>query len=196
MGDHYVSKFPLTSVPGHYFKNTSIMKAFIAVLAVLSYSAFVSTFELVSSATAGLSVPLLAVGGASAGTTAATVIPTITAIAGGAITLKALGLLLSSTGRSKRATSDEDGLTFAFIAQSEPQACYRRLICDLATGQLPKSENDVIVSLFDGKKADVTSAKFDFDTAAEVGKALKNVDACEIRYSCPFKGEQIVKLIS
>ena len=55
---------------------------------------------------------------------------------------------------------------------------------------------DVIVSLFDGKKADVTSAKFDFDTAAEVGKALKNVDACEIRYSCPFKGEQIVKLIS
>merc|ERR1711963_26889 len=66
----------------------------------------------------------------------------------------------------------------------------------LATGQLPKSENDVIVSLFDGKKADVTSAKFDFDTAAEVGKALKNVDACEIRYSCPFKGEQIVKLIS
>jgi len=173
------------------------MKAFIAVLAVLSYSAFVSTFELVSSATAGLSVPLLAVGGASAGTTAATVIPTITAIAGGAITLKALGLLLSSTGRSKRATSDEaDGLTFAFISQTEPQACYRRLICDLATGQMPKSENDVIVKLFDGKKADVTSAKFDFDTAAEVGKALKNVDACEIRYSCPFKGEQILKLIN
>merc|ERR1712088_1299904 len=192
---HYVSKFPPTSLTGHYFI-TSNMKAFIAVLAVLSYSAIVSTFELVSSATAGLSVPLLAVGGASAGTTAAAVIPTLTAIAGGAITLKALGLLLSSSARSKRSTDQEDGLTFAFIAQSEPQACYRRLICDLATGEMPKSENDDIVSLFDGNKADVTSAKFDFDTAAEVGKALKNVDACEIRYSCPFKGEQIVKLLN
>merc|ERR1712088_771935 len=171
---HYVSKFPPTSLTGHYFI-TSNMKAFIAVLAVLSYSAIVSTFELVSSATAGLSVPLLAVGGASAGTTAAAVIPTLTAIAGGAITLKALGLLLSSAGRSKRSTDEQDGLTFAFISQSEP---------------------DVIVKLFDGKKADVTSAKFDFDTAAEVGKALKNVDACEIRYSCPFKGEQILKLLN
>merc|ERR1712209_78751 len=184
-GSLYVSKFPPTSLTGHYFITTK-MKAFIAIFAVLSYSAIVSTFELVSSATAGLSVPLLAVVGASTGTTAAAVIPTLTA----------LGLLLSSTGRSKRSTDEQDGLTFAFIAQSEPQACYRRLICDLATGQVPKSENDVIVKLFDGKKADVTSAKFDFDTAAEVGKALKNVDACEIRYSCPFKGEQILKLIS
>merc|ERR1711902_269476 len=171
MGDHSRFKVFAKHQPGQKHHITK-MKAFIAIFAVLSYSAIVSTFELVSSATAGLSVPLLAVGGASTGTTAAAVIPTLTAIAGGAITLKALGLLLSSSGRSKRSTDEQDGLTFAFIAQSEPQACYRRLICDLATGQVPKSENDVI------------SAKFDFDTAAEVGKALKNVDACEIRYSC------------
>merc|ERR1712109_240641 len=175
MGDHSRFKVSAKHQPGQKHHITK-MKAFIAIFALLSALAVTRAFELVSSATAGLSVPLLAVGGA--------------------ITLKALGLLLSSAGRSKRSTDEEDGLTFAFIAQSEPQACYRRLICDLATGQMPKSENDVIVSLFDGKKADVTSAKFDFDTAAEVGKALKNVDACEIRYSCPFKGEQIVKLIS
>merc|ERR1712031_37619 len=187
MGDHSRFKVSAKHQPGQKHHITK-MKAFIAIFALLSALAVTRAFELVSSATAGLSVPLLAVGGAAA------VIPTITAIAGGAITLKALGLLLSSAGRSKRSTDEEDGLTFAFIAQSEPQACYRRLICDLATGQMPKSENDVIVSLFDGKKADVTSAKFDFDTAAEVGKALKNVDACEIRYSCPFNGEQIVKL--
>ena len=76
------------------------------------------------------------------------------------------------------------------------KACYRRLICDLATGQMPKSENDIIVKLFDGKKAPVTSPKFDFDTAAEVGKALKSVQQCELRYSCPLDGEQISKLIS
>merc|ERR1711928_279545 len=135
------------------------------------------TFELVSSATAGLSVPLLAIGGAGAGTAASTILPTITAIAGGAITLKAIGLLTGSAGlnaaRGKRSAEQQaevDSFTFAFLAQSEPQACYRRLICDLATGQLPK---------------------FDIDTAAEVGKSVKNVQACEIRYSCPLTGEQI-----
>ena len=61
---------------------------------------------------------------------------------------------------------------------------------------MPKSENDIIVKLFDGKKAPVTSPKFDFDTAAEVGKALKSVQQCELRYSCPLDGEQISKLIS
>merc|ERR1711963_705797 len=148
MGDHSRFKVSAKHQPGQKHHITK-MKAFIAIFALLSALAVTRAFELVSSATAGLSVPLLAVGGASTGTTAAAVIPTITAIAGGAITLKAHGLLLSSAGRSKRSTDEEDGLTFAFIAQS------------------------------------------DFDTAAEVGKALKNVDACEIRYSCPFKGEQI-----
>merc|ERR1712001_161644 len=102
-------------------------------------------------------------------------------------------------GRGKRSAEEQvevDGITFSFLAQSEPQACYRRLICDLATGQMPKSDNDIIVKLFDGKKSAVTSPKFDYDTAAEVGKALKNVQACEVRYSCPFKGEQIVKLLN
>ena len=180
------------------------MKAFVAVLAVLSFAAIATAFELVSSTTAGLSIPLLAVGGASTGTTAAAIIPTITAIAGGALVLKAVGALTGSSvipglplkKRSADEQSQQDELTFAFLAQSEPQACYRRLICDLATGQLPQSENDIIVKLFDGKKADVTSPRFDFDTAAEVGKALKNVDACEIRYSCPFKGEQIIKFLN
>ena len=102
------------------------MKAFIAIFALLSALAVTRAFELVSSATAGLSVPLLAVGGASTGTTAATVIPTLTAIAGGAITLKALSALLGSAGinagRGKRSTEEQDDITFHFIGQTEPQA--------------------------------------------------------------------------
>merc|ERR1712223_1635948 len=193
MGDHL--RFKVSANKSTKANFNIKMKAFIAVLAVLSFAAIATAFELVSSTTAGLSIPLLAVGGASTGTTAAAIIPTITAIAGGALVLKAVGALTGSSlpglplkKRSADEQSQQDELTFAFLAQSEPQACYRRLICDLATGQLPQSENDIIVKLFDGKKADVTSPRFDFDTAAEVGKALKNVDACEIRYSCPFKG--------
>jgi hypothetical protein len=127
---------------------------------------------------------------------AAGTVGAVAAVGGAALLLKAAALLALRESRGKRATENELDLAFVTIAAAEPQACDRRLICDLATGQVPKSENDVIVKLFDGKKADVTSAKFDFDTAAEVGKALKNVDACEIRYSCPFKGEQIIKLIN
>merc|ERR1712241_1391953 len=194
MGDHL--RFKVSANKSTKANFNIKMKAFIAVLAVLSFSAFATAFELVSSATAGLSIPLLAVGGASTGTTAAAIIPTITAMAGGALTGSSVIPGLPLKKRSADEQSQQDELTFAFLAQSEPQACYRRLICDLATGQLPQSENDIIVKLFDGKKADVTSPRFDFDTAAEVGKALKNVDACEIRYSCPFKGEQIIKFLN
>ena len=102
------------------------MKAFIAILSALCAIAITHAFDIVSSTTAGLSVPLLAVGGAGTGTTAAAVIPTLTAIAGGAITLKALSALLGSAGinagRGKRSTEEQDDITFHFIGQTEPQA--------------------------------------------------------------------------
>merc|ERR1711972_1011954 len=77
MGDHSRFKVSAKHQPGQKHHITK-MKAFIAIFALLSALAVTRAFELVSSATAGLSVPLLAVGGASTGTTAAAVIPTIT----------------------------------------------------------------------------------------------------------------------
>ena len=118
---------------------------------------------------------------------------TTAGLALGVVALKGLalaGLLIAS--RSRRAAVEIDSADTAFYAlsASEPAQCYRRLICDLATGQMAKSENDIIVNLFD-KDTAIESPKFEFATAAKLGKSHKNVAACELRYSCPLTGEQI-----
>merc|ERR1712060_465179 len=119
----------------------------------------------------------------------------VSALVGGAVLLKAVGVLIAETTRRKRSTAEEDNSekAFAFIAANEPAACYKRLICDLATGSLPASENEVILANFN-KDVPITSVKYDFAIAANLGKALRNVEACEVRYSCPLTGEQINQL--
>jgi len=118
-------------------------------------------------------------------------------LTGGVILLKglALGALVVAASRHRREalSVEQSDSAFSVLAASEPAQCYRRLICDLATGGLEKSENDVIVNLFN-KDASIESAKFEFVTAAKIGKKHKSVQTCELRYSCPLTGEQIQKL--
>jgi len=80
-------------------------------------------------------------------------------------------------------------------AALEPAQCYRRLVCDLATGSMPKSENLALLNLFN-KPASIDSPRFDFNTAAAVGKQARSVSLCEVRYSCPLTGAQIDKLFA
>jgi len=175
------------------------MKAFVAVLAVFGLLAMTEALlipTVVASSTLGLTVPLI--GGSSA--TLGAILPTATALAGGALLLKSVAVLAASGAgglRLKRSAEDEEQseTAFAYIAQSEPQACYRRLICDLATGGLPASDNDIILAAFN-EEVPATSTKFEYAIAAQVGKALKDVQACELRYSCPLTGQQINKLFN
>ena len=116
-------------------------------------------------------------------------------VLGGALLLKGLAigaLAIAAASRNRRAALEIDSGDSAFLAlaQSEPAQCYRRFICDLATGEMPKSDNDIITSLFN-KDTSIESPKFDFATAAKVGKATQKVAACELRYSCPLTGAQI-----
>ena len=129
----------------------------------------------------------LVIGGASAGTTAA--------VLGGALLIKGLALgavALAAASRNRRAALEIDSGDAAFLtlAQAEPAQCYRRFICDLATGEMPKSDNDIITKLFD-KDTPIESPKFEFATAAKLGKTVQKVQACELRYSCPLTGAQI-----
>lgn len=142
--------------------------------------------------------------GTAAGTTAAATGTTIAltggvaaplAVAGGVVLLKALALgAIASQNRGKRSTEEDQDAGFALIAQVEPAACYRRLICDLATGKAAHSDKDVIMSLFENDATSIESPKFEFSTAAKLGKHLKNIEACELRYSCPITGEALTKL--
>ena len=142
---------------------------------------------------------LLGTGGGAATAVGSTVFLTASGatVLGGIALLKGLAVASVLSNRAKRqaVAIDETDLAFSAIAASEPAQCYRRLICELATGANPKSDNDIILSLFN-KKTSPQSPKFPFAAAAALGKQLKNVQSCEIRYSCPLSGAQIQKLIN
>lgn len=126
--------------------------------------------------------------------TAGTVAP-LAAVIGAGILLKSAALLAISAGnRGKRSINDDTDAIFSTISAAEPASCIRQLICDLAVGEQP-SEYDVILSLFD-KDTPATSPKFDFAVAATLGKELKSVEACELRYSCPLSSSEIQNLIN
>merc|ERR1719282_946525 len=128
-------------------------------------------------------------------TTAATGLFAVVGIA------KAIGIGLLArelASRSKRDVSGPSTLgkesSFSIISQLEPAQCYRRLVCDVATGKMPADESDnVILAPFEGasvKDADITSQSFDFLVAAEAGRQFQSVEKCELRYTCPLSSTQ------
>ena len=131
--------------------------------------------------------------------TAGTVVP-VAAVIGGAILLKSLALLaVSPSGqrflRGKRSVNAEDNdILFSTIAASEPSSCVRQLICDLATGE-HETDYDVILSLF-STDTPATSPKYDFAVAAALGKELKSLEACELRYTCPISSSEIMNALN
>merc|ERR1711981_707725 len=121
-------------------------------------------------------------------------------LTGGVLLLKGLAvagiaIAASRRGRREALAVEEQDAAFSVLATNEPAQCYRRLICDLATGAMPKSDNDVILALFK-KDTSIESPKFEFATAAKLGKMVKDIQLCEVRYSCPLTGEQINKLLN
>ena len=120
------------------------------------------------------------------------------AVVGGAILLKSLVLLSASrAGRGKRSVGEETNpnseALFTILSTAEPSSCIRQLICDIATGERP-TDYDIILSLFN-EDTPATSPKFDFAVAAAVGKEVKSLEACELRYSCPLSSTDILNAL-
>ena len=155
----------------------TIVSAVVAVLSVGSANALFGADIITATGTSsGLGTSVILASGAG--------VPTAAAVIGAGLLLKAGALLLINQSRSKRSAEDTDAI-FTTIAAAEPASCVKQLICDIATGTNP-SENDIILSLFESETP-VTSPKFDFAVAATLGKQLKSVEACELRYTCPVK---------
>ena len=115
------------------------------------------------------------------------------ALLGGVAILKGALLGLAARRGKRSAVEQEEEGVYAILAAQEPAQCYRRLICDLSAGAIP--DNDKLVTLFNGEVSPV-SAKFEFATAAKVGKMVKSAQACEVRYSCPLSTNEIQKLFN
>ena len=121
------------------------------------------------------------------------------AILGAAALLAALAAGRGGGGRrhrGKRSIEEQRNLELelAVLSQIEPEQCFRRLVCDLATGRMPPSQNDIIASLFEEAEGiNVTSALFEYAVATKLGKVAKDIASCELRYRCPFTGAQILE---
>ena len=160
---------------------------FAATLAVAALSVAEATIILGTTAAAGTAVTF--------GTPATLALgDTVGVLALGAgIVLK--GLVIGAGLRRGKRSADLDNEDAAFLVlnNSEPAQCYRRLICDMAAGAVP--DQDKILSLFNTEVSPV-SPKFEYVTAAKVGKLVKNAGLCEIRYSCPLNSQEIAKLFN
>jgi len=160
------------------------------------------TFALAALAMASVAEGYFFFGGAGVAGTALTVGGGGAGLAlGGAVILKGLVIgaaLLASRSRGRKhgkrsADIDDQDAAFLVLNSSEPAQCYRRLICDMAAGAIP--DQDKILSLFTTDVSPV-SPKFEYSTAAKVGKLVKNANLCEIRYSCPLSTAEISKVFA
>jgi len=182
MGHNLCSKFPQITHLKYQPSYTNKMNPAVVISAVVAVLSCAEATDLVT----GTGALFTGTGGTHlllAGGTAGAVAP-VAAVVGAGILLKAAALAVLNSSRKKRSAEDNDAI-FTTIAAAEPASCVKQLICDIATGQQP-SENDIILSLFNNDTP-VTSPKFEYAIAATLGKQLKSVEACELRYTCPVK---------
>jgi len=151
-----------------------------AALAVLALTSVAQGTLIIGTVAAGTAVTVSA-GAATLG------------LLGGVVLLKGLLLGAIAARRGKRSAEDSQDAAFAVLTNAEPAQCYRRLICDLAAGAIP--DNDKILNLFNTEVSPI-SPKFEYATAAKVGKLVKNAGLCEVRYSCPLSTAEISKVFA
>ena len=154
---------------------------FVATLAIVALSSVADATIVVGTvATTGTAVTLSSASLASLG------------ILGGVAILKGI-LIAGALSRSKRSAESNDEAVFTVLNNAEPAQCYHRLICDLAAGAIP--DNNGILGLFNNEASPV-SHKFEYVSAAKVGKMVRNAAACEVRYSCPLTTIEIAKVLA
>jgi hypothetical protein len=89
---------------------------------------------------------------------------------------------------------NEPELLFRSFEESDPAHCFRRYVCDLATGQLHENPSHQAINniflQFDYSK----SSTFEYEVAFKFGQKLKSIKECEAIYDCPITGYQMDKL--
>ena len=178
-----------------YFLNLDLNSNFIFIFISSMNSIFVAALAVVAVASIADATFVI---GTVAATTAGAVTLSSASVAslgllGGVVLLKGLLLGAIVARRGKRSAESDQDAAFAVLSNSEPAQCYRRLICDMAAGAIP--DQDKILSLFNSEVSPV-SPKFEYVTAAKVGKIVKNSGLCEVRYTCPLNTQEIAKLFN
>ena len=159
----------------------------VAIAAILAISSIAEATLVLSSA--GAILAPITIGTTTISTSTAATL----GLLGGVALLKGLVLGAAVARRGKRSAESSEDAAFAVLNNAEPAQCYRRLICDMAAGAVP--DQDKILSLFN-TEVSPASPKFEYVTAAKVGKLVKNAALCEVRYTCPLSSQEIAKLFN
>jgi len=117
----------------------------------------------------------------------------LTIVTQGPKIIKAKKRLLSRLGRSVSDNEISETI-FQQYEKEDPAHCFRRYVCDLATGKLNEETSHAAINNlflhFDQSK----SAKFEYDVAFKFGHLVKDIKQCEEMYDCPLTGQQLDKL--
>ena len=89
---------------------------------------------------------------------------------------------------------NEQELLFRSLEQSDPAHCYRRYVCDLATGQLNETPSHQAINNLFLKFNYAKSSTFEYEIAFKFGQKLRSIAECEALYDCPLTGYQMDKL--
>merc|ERR1712098_183126 len=120
-----------------------------------------------------------------------------TTIAGGAAGVAggAVGAAIGSVpdGRKRRQV-DQKELPLEMLVSIEPDDCYKRIICSVATGKIDNERMRNVLKLFSEDEGTMrASLSKKFVEAAHYGENRKNVAKCEHRYQCSLPMEIIQK---
>ena len=85
-------------------------------------------------------------------------------------------------------------LVFRHLEESDPAHCFRRYMCDLATGKLHENPSHTTIKNLFLKFDHSKSASYEYQVAFKFGKNLKSIEDCEGIYDCELTGQQLDKL--
>merc|ERR1711962_280450 len=88
---------------------------------------------------------------------------------------------------------------FNLMKNSDPSDCFKRIICDVATGEKEYSIMTPLLNFVSDDEdqfvpRELKNYSFDLKIAKKIGEAGKNTDICKETFKCPFTGEEMLRM--
>ena len=89
---------------------------------------------------------------------------------------------------------------FELMTNTDPEDCYRRWICDVATGDQSFSDMHPFLNFVDDDEDLFVPDRFkkyseQLKSARRLGEDAENHQVCEETFQCPFTGERLTELM-
>jgi len=88
---------------------------------------------------------------------------------------------------------------FNLMKNSDPSDCFKRIICDVATGEKEYSIMAPLMNFVSDDEdqfvpTELKRFSFDLKMAKKIGAAGKNTELCQETFKCPFTGEEMLRM--